>query len=34
MQPITDPMELFRHQRQVRAFADKPVDDETGASSS
>jgi nitroreductase len=28
MQPITDPMELFRHQRQVRSFADRPVDDE------
>lgn len=29
MQPIHEAMELFRHQRQVRAFADKPVDDET-----
>ncbi len=29
MQPITDVKELFRHQRQVRAFADRPVDDAT-----
>jgi nitroreductase len=29
MKPITDPRELFRHQRQVRAFSDQPVDDET-----
>ena len=28
MQPITDPMQLFRHQRQVRAFSDRPVDDD------
>ncbi len=27
MQPITDARELFRHQRQVRAFSDRPVDD-------
>lgn len=29
MQPITDIKQLFRHQRQVRAFADRPVDDAT-----
>jgi nitroreductase len=28
MQPITDPNELFRHQRAVRAFADREVSDE------
>jgi nitroreductase len=28
MEPITEAMELFRHQRQVRAFADRPVDDD------
>ena len=28
MKPITDPMELFRHQRQVRAFDSRPVPDE------
>ena len=25
MQPITDAMQLFRHQRAVRAFSDRPV---------
>jgi nitroreductase len=29
MKPVTDPMQLFRHQRAVREFADRPVDDET-----
>lgn len=29
MKPITDARELFRHQRQVRAFADRPVEDES-----
>ncbi len=29
MEPITDIKQLFRHQRQVRAFADRPVDDAT-----
>lgn len=29
MQPITDPLELFRHQRAIRAFGDQPVSDET-----
>ena len=29
MQPITDVADLFRHQRAVRAFSDRPVDDET-----
>lgn len=29
MQPITDIKQLFRHQRQVRAFADREVDDAT-----
>lgn len=28
MQPITDPLQLFRHQRQVRAFSDRPVEDD------
>jgi nitroreductase len=28
MKPITDPMELFRHQRAVRAWSDQPVTDE------
>lgn len=28
MQPISDVMELFRHQRAVRAWSDKPVSDE------
>ena len=28
MQPISDPMELFRHQRAVRAWSDRPVTDE------
>ena len=28
MQPITEAMELFRHQRAVRAWADRPVPDE------
>ena len=28
MQPITEPMELFRHQRAIRAWADRPVPDE------
>ena len=29
MQPLTDAMQLFRHQRAVRDFADRPVDDTT-----
>jgi nitroreductase len=29
VKPISDPRELFRHQRQVRAFADRAVDDDT-----
>jgi len=29
MKPVTDPMQLFRHQRAVREFTDRPVDDET-----
>jgi nitroreductase len=29
MEPITEVAELFRHQRAVRAFSDRPVDDET-----
>ncbi|MEI7926791.1 MAG: nitroreductase family protein, partial [Chloroflexota bacterium] len=29
MKPVTDPMQLFRHQRAVREFADRPVEDET-----
>lgn len=28
MQPITEPMDLFRHQRAVRAWADRPVEDD------
>ena len=28
MQPITEAMELFRHQRAIRAWADRPVPDE------
>ncbi|MEE8338456.1 MAG: nitroreductase family protein [Dehalococcoidia bacterium] len=28
MKPITEAMELFRHQRAIRAFSDKPVSDE------
>jgi nitroreductase len=28
MKPITDPMQLFRHQRAVRAFSDRPVTEE------
>ena len=28
MQPISDPMELFRHQRAVRAWTDRPVPEE------
>ncbi|MSQ29018.1 MAG: hypothetical protein EXR68_00795 [Dehalococcoidia bacterium] len=27
MQPITDPMQLFRHQRAVRSFSTRPVTD-------
>ncbi len=29
MQPVHDALELFRQQRAVRAFTDRPVDDET-----
>lgn len=29
MQPISDAMSLFAHQRAVRAFSDRPVDDDT-----
>jgi nitroreductase len=29
MEPMNDAMELFRHQRAVRAFSDKPVTDDT-----
>ncbi len=29
MKPISDPFELFEHQRAVRAFDGRPVDDET-----
>ncbi len=28
MQPITEPMQLFRHQRAVRAWAERPVEDD------
>ncbi len=28
MEPITEPMEVFRHQRQVRAFDHRPVPDD------
>ena len=28
MEPINDVMELFRHQRAVRAWSDRPVSDE------
>ena len=28
MKPITDPLELFRHQRAVRAWSERPVPDE------
>ena len=29
MKPVTDAMQLFRHQRAVREFADRPVEEET-----
>ena len=29
MQPVTDAMDLFRRQRAVREFSDRPVEDET-----